>query len=190
MRIAIIFFGFLWRLCILQKNLYCLQLRCWSMFFLAIFIILGGLLIGMSLIDFIEDESRLVIRSRQTAPPLGSLSGGGSFQVTDLWGKDLETRKWVWESYGDLVWCFRILQFQLLEKRVHRELPMEIDGNHWARVIAWCRFRGKFVLQSMPDHDSNISCWGTSYRATYTMFQAAVGWHWSSVRVSCEGLEH
>jgi len=44
---------------------------CWSMFFLAIFIILGGLLIGMSLIDFIEDES-----------------------------KDLETRKWVWESYG------------------------------------------------------------------------------------------
>lgn len=42
-----------------------------SMFFLAIFIILGGLLVGTSLMEFIKDES-----------------------------KDLETRRWVWESYG------------------------------------------------------------------------------------------
>lgn len=126
----------------------------------------------------------------QTAPPLGSLSGGGGTSNCRL----SEVKIWKRENgYGRAMvtwcnvlrfWCFRILQCQLVEKQEHGE------WNHWARVIAWCRFRGKFVLQSMPDHDSNISCWGTSYRATYTMFQAAVGWLWSSVRVSCEGLEH
>lgn len=43
----------------------------WSMFFLTIFIILGGLLVGTSLIDFIHDESQ-----------------------------DLEVRRWVWQRYG------------------------------------------------------------------------------------------
>jgi len=74
------------------------------MFFLAIFIILGGLLIGMSLIDFIEDESRLVIRNRPDGTSTWVTERRRrDLQLTTLRGKDLETRKWVWESYGDLV---------------------------------------------------------------------------------------
>ena len=193
MRIATIFF---WRLCILQNKPVLLATE------MLVHVLLGNFHHPWWTIDW-DVADRLYWRWKSlgdSQPSRRHLDlGHWEAEGVSKW-RISEVKIWKRENgYGRAMvtwcnvsrfWCFRILQFQLLEKRVHGELPMEINRNHWARVIAWRRFRGKFVLQSMPDHDSNISCWGTSYRATYTMFQAAVGWHWSSVRVSCEGLEH
>ena len=98
------------------------------MLFLTIYMVLGGLLIGNFVMEFINDGGAKVSSCLLLCPLLCYHKG-----------QDIEIRKWIWQHYG-----------------ASAALLTEAQS-------LW--------MQYSTARDANS---GTSYRATYTMFQAGI----------------